>query len=704
MAKKLKASLYDHLRKSIRSKPKGLLSMVAKSVFANAKTDLGYGKEILEHLNSGDLLQAESICLEGMTLVPRAIRPYALYAEISMRKCDFGEAAKRWKVVEENFPHKAEGYLGEGKALLELHEFSKAENICREGLVSLGYNPHECMGLYYCLIEIFLRQYGRAKDCIKLISEIESKHPNKIAESGFYEAIGRILCFMLGRDKEEINSPDTDFLLVRLLQQPLDFSSDMLGLSVLFSLLVSYQQETEEALKNHLQTLIEKEHIDNPMSVLVSSSSSDDDRVTAYLKIIRGECYHSVQLCCYQPQNVTMLDRACTLVEDDGDWKSFRPEMLFEFARSAVFANQDSGDKFISKIYEQYKDRALSVSDPIGLLCHRYTNRKKFLNSVPAQQGNTKRPKVKLNVAICIGGQLRGYRGNLECLISSLGIDSHNYRVFVHTWNNIGRKFPLATVFAHLPRTFSGEFLKTYYECFVNSNNLQEYIKNQYPFFYALLANSSLATMDLLKTEYKTDDIVIDNEDGEKFSSWDNQMKMHYKIYAAHKLALESGEQFDLIIRIRPDIRVACGNLPDLDEIRTRSDLDFSIYTVNGLHIYMVNRDLKIDDNFAIGVPKAMGIYANTYLDFLEHKQKETYLRTDQYIGHNTLENNLFCNGVHIDKLKCNFGFSFKDPERIPITQIYAALCKDVEDRTPTAEAMRLLEACKKDIEALPKD
>lgn len=45
-----KAYFYDYFRKQIRNNPKGLVSIAVKVSFANAKTDLGYGKEIRRYL------------------------------------------------------------------------------------------------------------------------------------------------------------------------------------------------------------------------------------------------------------------------------------------------------------------------------------------------------------------------------------------------------------------------------------------------------------------------------------------------------------------------------------------------------------------------------------------------------------------------------------------------------------------------------
>ena len=560
------------------------------------------------------------------------------------------------------------------------------------GVKSLEGQPTKCRDIYYCLIDILLSQHGKAKECISIISKIENTLPDTITDRRYYYTLGKVLFMMLGRDKEEPHTQNTDFILYRLLNEPLFYSSQRLGITLLLYIAIR-DRLTLETIKNHFDITIEKYHLDNPLSVLVSSSSTNEDRINAHLKIIRENCYHNVQLCAYQTQNVQMLSKACDIVVESEEWKSLSPGFIFNFARSAIYADQDNGDKFIDTIYELYKGKNLSVADPIGLLCFRHSKRHDILKSISKLPINTHK---KLNIALCISGQLRGYKGNLKYLVNTLGLYNHDYRIFIHTWRNIGRKFPNAL---HASRTFSGEFSRAFFVTFVNKSNIKEYIENQYPNFYKLLNNSSIASLDDLKDEYKTSDIVIDDEDDVPFFSWDNQEKMHYKIYSAHQLAVKSGEIFDLIVRIRPDLQRVTDEAIDLYEIANASKKNASIFTTSGLITLYSDDEYLIDDTFAIGIPETMNVYANTYLDFKWHKENNTYLRTKQFRGHSTLEHNLFCKGVHVEKLKNKITGSFQDPDKIAINDIYAAIRMDVENRKKeTADDKNLMTACEKDI------
>lgn len=646
---------------------------------------------------------AEALCRQGMEVEPKYIRSFVEYAEISMSKCDFNQAANRWEIVRDKFPNHAEGYLGGARAYMEMHEYAKAEDVCKLGIRVMERQPGRCRDLYYHLIDITMRQHGRAKDCIEYLSCIEQTHQGAITERRHYVALAKILLFMLGRDKEVVHSPNTDFLVVRLLKEPLYYTHLTLGLNVLLyrDRYLSNYKDACKSLKEYIQVIIQKEQMDNPMAVLVSSASSDEDRLNAYLKIIHENCFHSIQLSKYQAENIKMLEKACDAISQSGEWKSLNPYLLFNFVRAASFTNQNKGDKLISEVYKHYGDKNLPVSDPIGLVCYRHKRRQEILGYVSKLPQNS---SDELNIAICVSGQLRGYKGNFYELVKALGLGNHNYKVFVHTWRNIGRHFPIPNRAA---RVFSRDFARTYYECFVNKteSQLKEYIKNQYPNFYSLLLGSSIAVIEELKEEYKTSSIVIEDEEDERFSSWTNQEKMHYKISAAHKLAKNSGENFDLIIRIRPDLKCLFGQTPSLLELYNNSRKNISVFTSGGLYTGPWDNDFAMSDIFAIGVPEAMDVYANTYNDFQWHKENNSYLRTKQFEGHNTLTHNLYCNGIHVDKLEQKtITGTLHDPEKIPTEEVYDAICKDIKNRKVTAEDQRLLDACEREIGPVQND
>lgn len=557
-------------------------------------------------------------------------------------------------------------------------------------------SPINAKNLSYCLIDIYILQPGRAKDCADIITNLEQRYKDINTDRKYYDRLVNILFFTLGRDGEDVNSTISDFILARLINEPLYYSKDQVFLELLLARLQSMYPSVYKALRSYIDTFIQKKNINSLIAPLVSTQSSDDERIQAFLKIIRENCYHSVQLCRIQSNNAKMLDRACDIILEQGDWKSLSADMLYTFVRDIVYVDQRKANNFISELYELNKNKNLPVSNPIGLLCFRHAKRQELLQSISKLPAAN---KDKLNIAVCISGQLRGYKGNLKNLVDNFGLDQHNFRVFIHTWKNVGRYFPTRK---RASRVFGGEFLKAYNNISVNKPEpeLKEHIKTQYRNFYSLLISSSEASFDVLQEEYKTSDIVIDDEDDGHFSNWTNQEKMHYKIFAAHKLALDSQENFDLIIRIRPDIRYACKSRVDILDLLNKSRSNGSIFTTDGLFSFGFTEDFAIHDAFAIGIPQAMGVYANTYPNFKWHLKNNTYSFTKEFKGHVSLEHNLFCYGVGVDKIPQRLIGSLKDPEGISIEDIYAALSGDIGSGRQTSEAKYLLDACKKDITA----
>ena len=47
---------------------------------------------------------------------------------------------------------------------------------------------------------------------------------------------------------------------------------------------------------------------------------------------------------------------------------------------------------------------------------------------------------------------------------------------------------------------------------------------------------------------------MLKDDQAEKFKGWSNSKKMHYKIHACAELARHGGRDYDLIVRIRPDM------------------------------------------------------------------------------------------------------------------------------------------------------
>lgn len=542
---------------------------------------------------------------------------------------------------------------------------------------------------------MILSQPGKAHNTIEIFKDLEHNIPEIRSDVRFYALLAEAAGFMLLKEKLDMHDDRIDYITQILLCQPLENGSNTLSIQALKSRL-GIEPEIQKQYFGQIDDTIARNHISNILSNLVGSLSSEEERMDAFLCVIKNNWNCSRFF--YgnnKDKNRDALTSACNKIIKNNEWHGFDPQTLYGFIRAVNSIDQDRADILINEISLKFNNKSLSLSNPIGLLIYRNNKRHELFEKLSARYGGSLlETQKKLNVAVCISGQLRGYHGCLEALIDILGLDEHRYRVFVHTWNNIGRKFPVLANSAK--RAFDGEFFITYINVFRGKKDIEGYIESSYPNFYSLLVNCNQASLERLREYYKTDDIVIEKEESEQFSSWGNQEKMHYKIYAAHNLAVNCGENFDLEIRIRPDCKISAKEKINLQDIYKLSKSNLSVFTPGGLSNNGVWKTTMIHDIFAIGVPEAMSAYTDTYKDSKFFVSNNAFDYPDFFMGHVTIEHNLFANGVHIDK---TVGGPLLDPEKLSKEDIYRSLCEDIKNRSPTHEDHLLIEACKKDME-----
>jgi hypothetical protein len=140
--------------------------------------------------------------------------------------------------------------------------------------------------------------------------------------------------------------------------------------------------------------------------------------------------------------------------------------------------------------------------------------------------------------------------------------------------------------------------------------------------------------------------VQIEDEDDSKFSRFSNQDKMHYKIFSAQ--ALCDIEKYDLIVRLRPDKLFAPTQQPlDWPAILDASRQEQTIFTDDNL---CFRENLVIGDQFAVGAPELMRIYADAWQKMPTMIAENWYEVPDQFVGHSSLAYNLLNNGIHSRK------------------------------------------------------
>jgi len=255
------------------------------------------------------------------------------------------------------------------------------------------------------------------------------------------------------------------------------------------------------------------------------------------------------------------------------------------------------------------------------------------------------KPK-KLKVALCISGQLRGYREGYESL-KRVFIDPLQPDIYVHTWQDIGFKEPFIS--AHAYRVFSGHFLEAYKNLFIIKNYSYKKIRQLLPSVFALLQSNTDIDKERLQAFYKAECVVIEDDAVFPFSTLSNTDKMFYKIHACNQLVAKSGKQYDLVIRVRPDVVFKLeGSLDWLVIADTCNTKKIILADDNGSGFMGFNDNgqgnYSIGDCFAISSQVGMSFYANIGMSkdaFME--QELAYLPVQS--PHTLLAHGLFVGG-----------------------------------------------------------
>lgn len=153
-----------------------------------------------------------------------------------------------------------------------------------------------------------------------------------------------------------------------------------------------------------------------------------------------------------------------------------------------------------------------------------------------------------------------------------------------------------------------------------------------------------------LKAFYGTDHVAIEDDEAEEFARLPNQEKMYYKIGACQKLMEDSGETFDLVIRMRPDRQVYNDSRPDWHQALASSQSNNMIFDDFG-KCQHAHHNVNMGDQFAVGTPELMGCYANSFRFVQETKGQGLYLMSNEYKEHVTLALSLFYHQVDVEQL-----------------------------------------------------
>jgi len=210
---------------------------------------------------------------------------------------------------------------------------------------------------------------------------------------------------------------------------------------------------------------------------------------------------------------------------------------------------------------------------------------------------------------------------------------------------------------------------------------------------FQVLSNSGTVTDGELREPYGTEHVVVENDRDARFDGWSNSSKMHYKIQASSELVPSQGKDYELVIRIRPDMMlgyVGYGWGDTLRRCQSESCLfaEQAMSSQYGLPM--------MGDMFAIGAPETMRVYASTYELHPQIAGQGLLSFPDEPKGHLSLAYACWLHGIRVEKLAVKRGV-LKDPQSLSSAMILDALTKDADGRDDAWDR-NMLGAVRKDL------
>ncbi|GAA4131517.1 hypothetical protein GCM10023067_50720 [Aminobacter aganoensis] len=294
----------------------------------------------------------------------------------------------------------------------------------------------------------------------------------------------------------------------------------------------------------------------------------------------------------------------------------------------------------------------------------------------------------KPRVAVCISGQLRGFRKAFPSLQQFL-LPGTDHEIFVDTWQDIGRSGaePFRKV---LP--FAGVHFAEAYREHCTRVGVEE-MRCRYASLFAKLASTGMITAGEVGAFFGTDNVYVEDDKAERFSAFSNSAKMHYKISACASQVEASGKEFDLVLRIRPDKPVTMVGFgwPDVQAVCRTGSLLFADQGFG--HQYA---RLLVGDQMAVGSPQAMRIYASTFEAYPGYAEQGFLQCAPGLHGHSSLAQTCWLNGIDVERLAIRFA-PLAETEPLSTRDIMMTIEQDSTGRMDAVD-MALMNATRRDL------
>jgi len=309
-------------------------------------------------------------------------------------------------------------------------------------------------------------------------------------------------------------------------------------------------------------------------------------------------------------------------------------------------------------------------------------------NIIPAQirPGSSQ----KLKVAICISGQLRGFREAFLSWGNTL-LKNIDYDIYVHTWKRVGGSEPLP--YRPWYPWKDGEFTKAYRSVCYSLG--YEEMKKRYVSFFESFGHQEIVSVEDLARVYNTKYLVVEDDAEERFVKLSNLDKMYYKIFACHQYMMSCGKDYDLCVRIRPDKPISLIGF-DWYDLYRRCKTEPVIFA--DLPMCMHFGSPAMGDAFAVGAPGVMSLYSDAWNFFPAAGAEGLYDWSKNFLGHTSLAQVCWVHGISVERIPMK-SLGCIDADTLSLESIHKKIEIDAKNRMDDID-QRLLQASARDLRA----
>lgn len=385
----------------------------------------------------------------------------------------------------------------------------------------------------------------------------------------------------------------------------------------------------------------------------ISGREVELDRLISRPKVIDGSRILS-------PRTICRIDRIC-LARPVARLKKIVADHVGRFIEAV---SENTTDDDLVHIYLLACRHGL-LSEKLKAISSRKFKDLAKIESVKVTPARLDLRQEKLKVAICVSGQLRGYKAAFESWKAHL-LPNIDATLFFHVWEDVGRKEPTPE---HLERVYSGSFLDAVRSVSVDMG-WQRFIAEYRPL--VKFSEGDKVSRDHLAEFYgcPKKNVVVEDDSWEQFRGFVNVRKMFYKIRSANNMA--SLGEFDLVVRIRPDKLVnSIVTVHDWQDIAHLAHTRGTIFAQYGYKYepWGPVGGLVVDDQFAVSSPLMMEQYANAAYDY----QSIVGLGIDEWPeiwgGHINLSSIGWLRNIEFESAPISLG-GLVDPARLTANEI----------------------------------